>query len=432
MHHPECLTPLVDQGIIQEVVRPLKSGKEAQIYLVVSGDELRVAKVYKTAQNRSFRQRVEYTEGRAVRNTRTQRAKSKHTRYGRAQDEAAWRSSEVDIIYRLRAAGVWVPEPFFFSDGVLVMELITGADGYPAPLLADVALDRADVSAVFATLLSDVVKMLCAGVVHGDLSEFNVLMGQAGPVLIDFPQAVDPAHNQNAHKLLLRDVDNLNQYLVRAAPGMRRLQYGQEMWDLYTRSELTPDTRLTGRYKAPQKKADTSAVLYEIQAAADEAERRRDAQSQGPSRRRRRGRKSSPGPRAAVTKTKAGRPKGSAPATPVPGTGAGEGAKPGSNTKPAPSGSQGQGPGRRRRRRGRGRRSEPDPRTAPAKAETGRPARGAPMAAGTGTEAGEGCKPDPKTKPAPKARRRRRRRRRRRGTSGTGPASGKGSPFQRA
>jgi RIO kinase 1 len=285
MRQPESLAPLVDQGIIQEVVRPLMSGKEAQIYLVVSGDALRVAKVYKAAQDRSFRQRAAYTEGRAVRNTRTQRAISKHSRYGRAQDEASWRSAEVDIIYRLRAAGVPVPEPFNYCDGVLVMELITDGNGEPAPRLADVDLGRDQAGEIFKALLSAAVKMLCAGVVHGDLSEFNVLLGAQGPVVIDFPQAVDPAQNQNARKLLIRDLDNLSLFLARAAPGQRRLPYGQELWDLYARSELTPETVLTGRYRAPERKADTTAVLREIESAAREAERRREAEGPRPGRR---------------------------------------------------------------------------------------------------------------------------------------------------
>jgi RIO kinase 1 len=292
------MAALVDLGIIQEVVRPLMSGKEAQIYLVVSGGELRVAKVYKAAQNRSFRQRVEYTEGRVVRNTRTQRAMSKHSRHGRAQDEASWRSAEVDIIYRLRAAGVRVPEPHHFSDGILVMELVTDVDGDPAPRLADVELDRVEAGAVFSMLLSSVVKMLCAGVVHGDLSDYNVLMGQDGPVLIDFPQAVDPAHNQNARKLLLRDVEALNQFLTRFAPGQRPMPYGPELWDLYTRGVLTPWTQLTGQYKPAQRKADTSAVLREIDVAARDARRRRDAMAPGPGRR---GRQSKRQPRAPTT-----------------------------------------------------------------------------------------------------------------------------------
>jgi RIO kinase 1 len=344
MRQHEGLTSLIDQGIIQEVVRPLMSGKEAQIYLVVSGEELRVAKVYKAAQNRTFRHRAEYTEGRAVRNTRTQRAMSSHSRYGRSQDEATWRSAEVDIIYLLRSAGVRVPEPYHFIDGVLVMELITDANGDPAPRLADVALDRVEASAVFATLLSEVVKMLCAGVVHGDLSDFNVLMSLDGPVLIDFPQAVDPAHNQNARKLLVRDVDNLNQFLVGVVPGQRRLPYGQELWDLYVRGELTPETRLTGRYQPPQRKADTSAVLREIEVAAREAQHRRDALGPVPGRR---GRVSKPEPQAATAATGATATTMSvrgAPATVAPATGAVTGGKP--DPKSAPSHTR-----RRRRRR---------------------------------------------------------------------------------
>lgn len=304
MHVPSGLIELVDQGIIEDVVRPLMSGKEAQIYLVLSGGEQRVAKVYKTAKDRTFRQRVAYTEGRAVRNTRTQRAMSKHSRYGRAEDEARWRSAEVDVIYRLRAAGVRVPEPYCFSDGILVMELITDAQGEPAPRLADAPLDRVEAQAVFRTLLAEVTKMLCAGVVHGDLSDFNVLLGHTGPVLIDFPQAVDAATNQNARRLLVRDVDNLSQFLARRVPGQRPLPFGQELWDLYARSELSPETRLTGRYHPSQTRADTKAVLREIDVAAREAARRRETLAAEPKpapsrpRRRRHRRRSSGGGRA--------------------------------------------------------------------------------------------------------------------------------------
>ena len=294
MHEPECLTPLMEQGIIQEVVRPLMSGKEAQIYLVVSGDDLRVAKVYKEANNRSFHQRVEYTEGRAVRNSRTRRAMGRHSRFGRQQDEAAWRSAEVEIIYKLRAAGLLVPEPYNFVDGVLIMELITDERGEPAPRMADVSLDLESANAVFSILLSQVIGMLCAGVVHGDLSEFNVLLGQYGPVVIDFPQAVDAAHNQSARKLLLRDIDNLYMSLAHAAPGVRRLPYGQEMWELYKRGELTPETVLKGRYKGSSKKANTEAVLYEVEVAERDARRRQEAQGT-PKRGRRRRRKPAPG-----------------------------------------------------------------------------------------------------------------------------------------
>ncbi len=339
MREPECLTPLLDQGIIQEVIRPLMSGKEAQVYLVVSGDALRVAKVYKTAHNRSFRQRVEYTEGRAVRNSRTRRAMGRHSRFGRAQDEAAWRSAEVDIISKLHAAGLMVPEPYNFIDGVLLMELVTDADGEPAPRLADVTLDRDSASWVFKTLLTQVVGMLCAGVVHGDLSEFNVLLGHSGPVVIDFPQSVDPSHNQSARKLLLRDVDNLQLFLAHAVPGLRRLPYGQELWELYTHNNLTPETQLTGRYKAPTRKANTKAVLYEVEVAERDARKREDAQ--GNKKRRRRRRKRGPKQPAGTAEASAKKPKEGGPA---------------STAEPAKSKDRAKGQGRRRRRgRGRGR-----------------------------------------------------------------------------
>ena len=223
MRIPESLVTLADYGIIEEVVRPLMSGKEAQIYLVIAGGEQRVAKIYKEAENRSFKHRAEYTEGRKVRNTRDQRAISKRSSHGRAQDEAAWRAAEVNIIYRLQEAGVRVPVPYHFIDGVLVMELITDAEGNPAPRLGDLALSSEAATVVYDQLIRTVVRMLCAGVVHGDLSDFNVLMAAEGPVIIDFPQAVDPAHNQNARKLLLRDVNNLHDFLARFVRNARRL-----------------------------------------------------------------------------------------------------------------------------------------------------------------------------------------------------------------
>lgn len=348
MRQPESLAALIDLGLIEEVVRPLMSGKEAQVYLVVSEGELRVAKVYRTAQNRTFRQRAEYTEGRAVRNTRTQRAMSKRSAYGRAQDEASWRSVEVDTIYQLSAAGVRVPEPHHFVDGSLVMELVTDADGNPAQRLADLTIGPVEAGAVFATLLSSVTKMLCAGVVHGDLSAFNVLMGHDGPVLIDFPQAVDPAHNKNARKLLVRDVDNLSQFLVGVMPGRRRLPYGQELWDLYERNQLTPETQLTGRYEPPERKADDSAVLREIEEVAEEAQDRRDARA--PVRGRRRRRNSKRAPDAATAPAVATKPALGVLTTTLPALGAGKGGTtPDPKANPAPS--------RARRRRGRRRRA---------------------------------------------------------------------------
>ena len=278
MRIPSNLTSLIDEGLIQEVVRPLMSGKEAEVFLIWAGGELRVAKVYKEAQNRTFKNRAEYTEGRKVRNSRDQRAIDKRSRHGRAQDEAAWRSTEVDMIYRLRDAGVRVPTPHHAIDGILMMEMVADADGNPAPRLAEVSLDPAQARWVFDRLLAEVVRMLCAGVVHGDLSDFNVLMSADGPVIIDFPQSVDASKNQNARKLLLRDVDNLQRFLARFVPGLPRRPYGEEMWDLYASSLLTPDTKLTGRHRAFERRADTRAVLDLIGDANHDERRRRERQ----------------------------------------------------------------------------------------------------------------------------------------------------------
>ena len=257
------------------------SGKEAEVFLVRAGGELRVAKVYKEAQNRTFKNRAEYTEGRKVRNSRDERAIQKRSRHGRAQDEAAWRSTEVDMIYRLREAGVRVPVPHHFIDGVLVMEMVADAEGGPAPRLAEVSLDRPQAMRVFDHLLAEVVRMLCAGVVHGDLSDFNVLMSADGPVVIDFPQAVDAASNQNARKLLQRDVENLKRFLSRFAPDQRPGPYAEEMWDLYARSLLTPETRLTGRHRPSERRANTAAVLDLIGDANYDERKRRERQGLG-------------------------------------------------------------------------------------------------------------------------------------------------------
>jgi RIO kinase 1 len=277
MRIPDSLAPLFDYGILEEVVRPLMSGKEAQVYVVVSGGKPCVAKVYKEAQNRAFKHRAEYTEGRKVRNSRDQRAIDKRSKHGRAQDEAAWRSTEVDMIHRLHAAGVRVPVPQHFIDGVLIMELITDAEGNPAPRLADLGFDPAGAQAMYDRLLREVLRMLCAGVVHGDLSDFNVLVGADGPVLIDFPQSVDTAHNANARKLLIRDVDNLHRFLAQFAPHARRLPYAEEMWELFQQNAITPDARLTGRYRPSERRANTSAVLELIQDANYDERKRRES-----------------------------------------------------------------------------------------------------------------------------------------------------------
>ncbi len=286
MRVPPELEPLLDMGVISGVLRPLMSGKEAQVYLVTADDDVRVAKVYKDAGKRSFKHRSDYLEGRRGRNTRAERAKGKRSAYGRAEIEAAWRSAEVDIMGRLWNADVRVPEPYDFVEGVLVMELVRGPDGEPAPRLVDVDLETAEARQLFEQLLREVTKMLCAGVVHGDLSDFNVLLGTDGPTIIDLPQAIDAAANQNARRILVRDVDNLTSFFSRWVPDLRDRPYGQELWNLYERAELTPDTRLTGRVRRSKRKADVRSVVDEIAAAVQEEGRRRAAMGLPPVRRR--------------------------------------------------------------------------------------------------------------------------------------------------
>ena len=277
MRIPERLVPLFEEGIIDEVVRPLMSGKEAQIYLVVSEGELRVAKVYKEANQRSFKHRADYTEGRRTRNTRDQRAMNRRSKHGRAKVEAAWRNAEADYIYRLQAAGVRVPQPYAFVEGVLVMELVEDVDGSPAPRLVDLQLEPDEAEEIFFIVLQQAQLMLCAGVVHGDLSDFNVLVGRDGPVLIDFPQAVDSAHNRNARRLLIRDINNLVSFLARFADKLRGRRYGEEMWDLYERGMLGPDTELTGNYCPPESEDKTDLLLEELRALELEHQARREA-----------------------------------------------------------------------------------------------------------------------------------------------------------
>jgi RIO kinase 1 len=277
MRVPASLESLTDMGVIQSVIRPLMSGKEADVYVVTSGGETRVAKVYKEAQNRTFKHRAEYTEGRATRNSRDQRAMRKRTAHGRAQDEATWRSTEVDMIYRLRNAGVRVPTPHHFIDGVLIMEMVSTEDGHPAPRLAELDLERDEAIELFHKLLAEVVRMLCAGVVHGDLSEYNVLLGRDGPVVIDFPQSVDAASNQNARNLLLRDVENIQRFIAQFVADWRPRPYGQELWELYRRNELTPETRITGRFRAAETRVTTNEVVSLIRDADRDERRRRDA-----------------------------------------------------------------------------------------------------------------------------------------------------------
>jgi RIO kinase 1 len=275
MKAPPRLRSLLEEGLIDAVQRQLMSGKEAMVYVVRCGDEIRCAKVYKEATQRSFRQAVDYTENRKVKNTRQARAMAKGTRFGRQAQEAAWQSAEVDALYRLAAAGVRVPKPYNFHDGVLLMELVADAQGDAAPRLNDLEFTPEDARAHHGTLLKEVVRMLCAGIVHGDLSEFNILLGADGPVIIDLPQAVDAAGNNHASRMLLRDVGNLRSFFGRFAPDLLKAEHGPEIWDLYQRGMLHPDTPLTGRYERKQGAVDLSSVMREIDdARAEEAARR--------------------------------------------------------------------------------------------------------------------------------------------------------------
>jgi RIO kinase 1 len=280
MKPPKRLKSLIEEGLIDAVVRQLTSGKEAMVYVVRCGDETRCAKVYKEATQRSFRQAVDYSENRKVRNSRQARAMTKGTRFGRQAQEAAWRSAEVDALYRLAAAGVRVPRPHDFHDGVLLMELVADADGNAAPRLNDVSFTPEQACQHHATLLIEVVRMLCAGVVHADLSEFNILLGADGPVIIDLPQAVDAAGNNHAARMLLRDVDNLRGFFGRFAPELLHTEYGREIWDLYARGLLHPEVALTGRFERQAGPVDLGAVMSEIdEARAEEAAQRLRLQS---------------------------------------------------------------------------------------------------------------------------------------------------------
>lgn len=275
MKTPKTLEPLVEAGLIDEVLRPLKSGKEAAVYVVAAEGKILCAKVYKEAGKRGFHKQAQYTEGRKTRNSRQARAMQKSTRYGREQQEALWQNAEVDALYRLADAGVRVPRPHNFIDGVLLMELITDADGNAAPRLNDLELSREQALEFHQALVREVVKMLCAGIVHGDLSEFNILVDRRGPVIIDLPQAVDAAANNNAARMLERDVDNLAAYFGQFAPELLNTRYGKEIWKLYESGSLHPDVPLTGRFKISDKKADVGSVMKVITDAREEAMRRR-------------------------------------------------------------------------------------------------------------------------------------------------------------
>lgn len=272
MKTPKGLQPLIDDGLIDEVLRPLKSGKEASVYVVRCGDEIRCAKVYKDLATRSFQARAQYQEGRKVRGSRQARAMGKASKYGRKELETAWKNAEVDALYQLKEAGVRVPQAHGYFHGVLLMALITDADGHSAPRLGEVELEPDQARRFHTLLMRDVVRMLCLGLIHGDLSEYNVLVDADGPVIIDLPQVVSAAGNNAARAMLLRDVHNLRDTLARFAPELLTTHFGEQMWALFEKGELKPDSPLTGEYVFDERIADVASVVSSIEDARLEAQ----------------------------------------------------------------------------------------------------------------------------------------------------------------
>ena len=282
MKVPIGLQPLIDDGVIDEVVRSLKSGKEATVYMVRSGSQLRCAKIYRDMAQRSFQRRAQYQEGRKVRGSREGRAMSRNTRFGRRESEHEWKNTEVDALYRLDAAGVRVPRPFGYFNDVLIMELITDPLGNPAPRLSEVELTPGVALDHHEFLMRQIVRMLAHGLIHGDLSEFNVLLAPQGPVIIDFPQVVNAASNNAAFAMLERDVNNIRSTLGRFAPQLLQTEFALEMWSLYEQGELHPDVPLTGRAVRDEAPANAGSVLQVIDDAREEAVRRRLGRSDDP------------------------------------------------------------------------------------------------------------------------------------------------------
>jgi RIO kinase 1 len=279
---PARLLPLYEDGLIDEVLYQLMSGKEATVYVVRSGGQNRCAKVYKEAAQRSFKQAAKYQEGRREKNSRRARAMEKGSKFGRKQLEESWQNAEVDALYRVARAGVRVPQPYGCFDGVLLMELVTDGEGEVAPRLGEVDMSAEQAREDHALMMHYIQLMLCDGLVHGDLSEFNVLVDEYGPVIIDLPQAVDAAANNNAQSMFTRDVDKITSYYALFAPELKQTNYAKEMWSLYEDGELHPETALTGLFEEELQSADVDAVLLEIKAAmAEEAarlERQREAE----------------------------------------------------------------------------------------------------------------------------------------------------------
>lgn len=274
MKIPTRLEPLAEDGLIDEVLRPLKSGKEADVFVVRCGSEKRCAKIFKEAQVRGFKQAAQYQEGRSVRNTRRARAMQKRTRYGQKEQEKAWLNAEVDALYRLSAAGVRVPRPHGFVDGVLLMELIVDSEGNVAPRLDGMTLSSSQARDYHDRIIAEIVRMLAAGLIHGDLSEFNVLIDNAGPVIIDLPQAVNAAANNSAAMMLVRDVDRMKHFFGRFAPELLQTEYGKEMWSRYASGDLDADAHLTGTYHPSAHDVNLGELMAIIDAAREEERER--------------------------------------------------------------------------------------------------------------------------------------------------------------
>ena len=274
MKIPKGLVPLIDDGIVDSVVRQLKSGKEASVYIVHSGGELCCAKVYKDAERRGFHKLAQYQEGRKTRSSRDARAMGRRGKHGREVQEAEWKNAEVEALYRLHGAGVRVPIPRGVYQGVLLMELVRDADGDPAPRLNEVELTAEQALRWHDFMIHQIVRMLCVGLIHGDLSEYNVLIDATGPVIIDLPQAVNAAGNNNAFAMLERDVNNMRSTFARFAPELAETAFARELWSVYETSALTPDTQLTGRVPEDNTVTDVEAVLEQIEAERLEAQAR--------------------------------------------------------------------------------------------------------------------------------------------------------------
>ena len=274
MKTPDRLIPLVDADLITNVLGRLQSGKEADVYLVQAGDDVVCAKVYKDANHRSFKQKTQYTEGRKSRDSRQARAMGKKSKFGRQEQESEWQNTEVETLYLLAAAGVAVPKPLMFYEGVLLLEMITDSDGNPAPRLNDVELTADQARAYFKIVVQQAVIMLCAGIVHGDLSEFNILVSQNGLVIIDLPQAVQATSN-TASAIFERDLIQLAKFFGRAAPEILKTNYAKEIWKLYQNGKLKADSELSGIFVEVTRKIDVGEVLAEIDEAREEALNRR-------------------------------------------------------------------------------------------------------------------------------------------------------------